>query len=145
MTGMGVISLAGVVVNNAIVLIDYINVLRKRGKSCRDAIIAAGCTRLRPVLLTAITTMLGLVPMAIGVSLEIHTFNLKDMIVIGSDSSQWWGAMATTVIFGLLVATVLTLFAVPCLYSLFFERPKKEARFDEISLEELEASYETVK
>lgn len=145
MTGMGVISLAGVVVNNAIVLIDYINVLRKRGKSCRDAIITAGCTRLRPVLLTAITTMLGLVPMAIGVSLEIHTFNLKDMIVIGSDSSQWWGAMATTVTFGLLVATVLTLFAVPCLYSLFFERRRKEARFDEISLEELEASYETVK
>ena len=63
MSGVGVISLAGVVVNNAIVLIDYTNRLHKRGMHFRDAIIAAGCTRLRPVLLTAITTILGLLPM----------------------------------------------------------------------------------
>ena len=119
MTGMGVISLAGVVVNNAIVLIDYINVLRKRhGKTCYDAIIIAGCTRFRPVMLTAVTTVLGLIPMAIGVSLDIRNFG----VIIGSDSSQWWGPMAITVIFGLVVATALTLFAVPCLYSLFFEK-----------------------
>ena len=144
MTGMGVISLAGVVVNNAIVLIDYINVLRKRGKACRDAIITAGTTRLRPVLLTAITTMLSLTPMAIGVSLDVHTLDPREMIVFGSESSQWWGPMAVAVIFGLMVATLLTLFVVPCLYSLFFERRKRETKF-EIALEELEASYETVK
>jgi multidrug efflux pump subunit AcrB len=125
MTGMGVISLAGVVVNNAIVLIDYINVLRKEhGKSCYDAIILAGCTRFRPVMLTAVTTVLGLIPMAVGVSLDIHNFG----IVFGSDSSQWWGPMATAVIFGLVVATALTLFAVPFLYSLFFEKRQTSAR-----------------
>ncbi len=125
MTGMGVISLAGVVVNNAIVLIDYINVLRKEhGKSCYDAIITAGCTRFRPVMLTAITTVLSLMPMAVGVSLDIHEFG----IIVGSDSSEWWGPMAVAVIFGLVVATALTLFAVPSLYSLFFEKRRKFAR-----------------
>jgi multidrug efflux pump subunit AcrB len=139
MTGMGVISLAGVVVNNAIVLIDYINVLRKHGQGCREAILTAGCTRFRPVLLTAITTILGLTPMAIGVSLDVHNLG----IVVGSDMSQWWGPMSTAVIFGLIVATTLTLFAVPCLYSLLFERRTPQAQI-EASLEELEQSYETV-
>ncbi|MCP4397342.1 MAG: efflux RND transporter permease subunit, partial [bacterium] len=140
MTGMGVISLAGVVVNNAIVLIDYINVLRKEhGKSCREAIILAGCTRFRPVALTAVTTVLGLLPMAIGVSLDVRNVS----IVKGSDMSQWWGPMAIAVIFGLVVATVLTLFVVPSLYSLFFERKKDRKTFEE-TFEEIEASYETV-
>jgi multidrug efflux pump subunit AcrB len=139
MTGMGVISLAGVVVNNAIVLIDYINVLRKHGKSCREAILTAGCTRFRPVMLTAVTTVLGLIPMAVGVSLDVHNLG----IVIGSDMSQWWGPMSTAVIFGLIVATTLTLFVVPSLYSLFFERRKKKSQIEE-SLEELEKSYETI-
>ncbi len=124
MTGMGVISLAGVVVNNAIVLIDYINVLRKHGKSCLDAIITAGCTRFRPVILTAVTTVLGLLPMAIGVSLDVHNFT----IVTGSDMSQFWSSMSTAVIFGLSVATVLTLFVVPWLYSLIFYRKPKDRR-----------------
>ncbi len=132
MTGMGVISLAGVVVNNAIVLIDYINVLRKqRGKDCQEAIILAGTTRFRPVMLTAITTVLGLLPMAIGVSIDVHKFD----IIWGSDMSQYWGSMSTAVIFGLVVATMLTLFVVPCLYSLFFERRKKQARLEEALLE----------
>ncbi len=140
MTGMGVISLAGVVVNNAIVLIDYINVLRKEhGKGCREAIILAGCTRFRPVVLTAVTTVLGLLPMAIGVSLDVRNVS----IVWGSDMSQWWGPMAIAVIFGLVVATVLTLFVVPSLYSLFFER-KKDRKTLEETFEEIEASYETV-
>jgi multidrug efflux pump subunit AcrB len=139
MTGMGVISLAGVVVNNAIVLIDYINVLRKHGKGCREAILMAGCTRFRPVMLTAVTTVLGLIPMAVGVSLDVHNFG----IVIGSDMSQWWGPMSTAVIFGLIVATVLTLVVVPALYSLLFERRSTRSQI-EASLEELERSYETV-
>lgn len=126
MTGMGVISLAGVVVNNAIVLIDYINVLRQRGKNCREATILAGCVRFRPVMLTAITTELGLIPMAIGVSLDIY----KKGIVIGSDMSQWWGPMAIAVIFGLGVATLLTLFVVPCLYSLFYERKRDRLEYE---------------
>ena len=114
MTGVGVISLAGVVVNNAIVLIDYINRLKKRGWDETEAIIAAGCTRLRPVLLTAITTMLGLIPMITGVSFDFH----KWQIAWVSESSQWWRSMAVAVVFGLGIATVLTLIVVPALYSL---------------------------
>jgi len=116
MTGMGVISLAGVVVNNAIVLLDYINLLRKRGLSVHDAVVRAGCTRFRPVMLTAITTVLSLAPMAIGISFNFREWRWE----VGSESAQWWGPMAVAVIFGLLFATVLTLFVVPNVYSLLY-------------------------
>ncbi|MBW1778683.1 MAG: efflux RND transporter permease subunit, partial [Deltaproteobacteria bacterium] len=74
-------SLAGVVVNNAIVLIDYTNKLRERGMALKDAVVAAGATRLRPVLLTAVTTILGLLPMVTGVSFDFHTFSLTLVVV----------------------------------------------------------------
>ncbi|MFC1883139.1 efflux RND transporter permease subunit [Thermodesulfobacteriota bacterium] len=114
MTGIGVISLAGVVVNNAIVLIDYYNQLMERGLSSRDALIRAGLVRFRPVMLTAITTVLGLLPMATGISFDFKKFSP----LIGGESSQWWGPMAVAVIFGLGVATLLTLVVVPVLCSL---------------------------
>ncbi len=114
MTGVGVISLAGVVVNNSIVLLDYTIKLRDRGLKKRDAIIQAGIVRLRPVLLTAATTILGLLPMATGVSFDFKNFQL----IVGSDMSQWWGSMAVAVIFGLTFATFLTLVLVPVMYSL---------------------------
>ncbi len=114
MTGVGVISLAGVVVNNAIVLIDYTNKLRERGFALRDAVISAGATRLRPVLLTAVTTILGLIPMVSGVSFDFHIMAISWV----SESSQWWRSMAVVVIFGLMVATFLTLVVVPTLYYL---------------------------
>ncbi len=114
MTGIGVISLAGVVVNNAIVLIDYYNQLRSNGMASRDALLRAGLVRFRPVMLTAITTILGLIPMATGIS-----FNFRKLAWdIGGESSQWWGPMAVAVIFGLAVATLLTLAVVPVLCSL---------------------------
>lgn len=112
MTGVGVISLAGVVVNNAIVLIDYTNKLRERGFALRDAVIFAGATRLRPVLLTAVTTILGLIPMVTGISYDFHIWAISWV----SESSQWWRSMAVVVIFGLIVATFLTLIVVPTLY-----------------------------
>ncbi len=115
MSGVGVISLAGVVVNNAIVLIDYTNKLRGWGYQLRQAVIAAGATRLRPVLLTAITTILGLIPMVTGISFDFHSGTIS----WASESSQWWRSMAITVIFGLVVATFLTLIIVPTLYYLF--------------------------
>jgi len=115
MSGVGVISLAGVVVNNAIVLIDYTNKLRERGMALKDAVVAAGATRLRPVLLTAVTTILGLLPMVTGVSFDFHTFSMTYV----SESTQWWRSMAIVVIFGLGIATVLTLVVVPVLYALF--------------------------
>jgi multidrug efflux pump subunit AcrB len=112
MTGIGVISLAGVVVNNAIVLLDYTRILRERGMDLVAASVEAGATRLRPVLLTAGTTVLGLVPMALGISYDFHkmTWALK------SESSQWWASMSVAVIFGLTFATLLTLVVVPALY-----------------------------
>jgi multidrug efflux pump subunit AcrB len=115
MTGVGVISLAGVVVNNAIVLIDYTNRLRDRGFALQDAVISAGITRLRPVLLTAVTTILGLIPMITGISFDFH----KGAMSWVSESSQWWQSMAIVVVFGLIVATFLTLVVVPALYFLF--------------------------
>ncbi|MCG8531030.1 MAG: efflux RND transporter permease subunit [Desulfovibrionales bacterium] len=113
MTGVGVISLAGVVVNNAIVLIDYFEQLRTQGLETREALIKAGLTRFRPVLLTAITTVLGLLPMAVGVSFDFFTLTF----ITKSDSTEWWSPMAVAVIFGLFVATMLTLLVVPVLCS----------------------------
>ena len=117
MTGVGVISLAGVVVNNAIVLIDYTNKLRAGGMCVREAVISAGATRLRPVLLTAVTTILGLLPMVTGVSYDFHVMAFSTV----SESSEWWRSMAAVVIFGLTIATVLTLVVVPSLYVLIEE------------------------
>lgn len=114
MTGIGVISLAGVVVNNAIVLIDYINQQRTQGLELREALLKAGTVRFRPVLLTAVTTILGLLPMAVGISFDFRAFAWE----IGAESGEWWGPMAVAVIFGLAFATVLTLIVVPVLYAL---------------------------
>jgi multidrug efflux pump subunit AcrB len=121
MTGVGVISLAGVVVNNAIVLLDYTNVLRQRdGLSRREALVLAGRTRFRPVWLTAITTVLGLVPLAVGLNFDfigLYT-RLAPDFYWGGEQAAWWGPMAIAVIAGLVFATILTLVVVPVLYSL---------------------------
>jgi multidrug efflux pump len=117
MTGLGIISLAGIVVNNAIVLIDCIQQRRCEGMDSMEAIVMAGRLRLRPVLLTAVTTVLGLIPMAIGYSLEIHEWPPR--FIAGAESSAWWAPMAITVIFGLTLSTVLTLVFIPIMYSLF--------------------------
>lgn len=132
MSGIGIISLAGVVVNNAIVLIDYTNLLRQRkrlemGLGINDrlpkhiileTIVEGGRTRLRPVLLTAITTVLGLVPLAIGMNINFYTLLTKfdPEFYVGGDNAAFWGPMAWTVIFGLTFATFLTLVIVPVMY-----------------------------
>lgn len=132
MTGVGVISLAGVVVNNAIVLIDYTNLLLEKRKEqmglksvwqmpadeVRMAIMQAGARRLRPVLLTAITTVLGLVPLAVGFNFNFFTLisETDPQIFIGGDSVAFWAPMAWTVIYGLTFATFLTLILVPAMY-----------------------------
>lgn len=113
MTGVGVISLAGVVVNNAIVLIDYINQLKERGRMTRDAVVLAGLVRLRPVILTATTTALSLLPTVLGYSLDMKNFR----VVAGGTSVEMWGPMATAVVSGLFVSTILTLVVVPVLYT----------------------------
>jgi len=98
-----------VVVNNAIVLIDYAQLLHKKGLSSREVIVQAGVTRFRPVIMTAITTILGLLPLATGVSFDFFSFSWE----VGGRSSQWWGPMGIAVVFGLAFATILTLVVVP--------------------------------
>jgi multidrug efflux pump subunit AcrB len=112
MTGIGVISLAGVVVNNAIVLCDFIVRLRREGAEKTRAVVDAGAIRLRPVLLTAVTTILGLIPLTLGINIGFF----EGTIEFGAESSQWWGPMGVAVIAGLTVATVLTLVIVPVTY-----------------------------
>jgi multidrug efflux pump len=112
MTGIGIISLAGVVVNNAIVLLAYTRQLQQKGLDLVSAAAEAGVTRLRPVMLTAMTTITGLIPMAVGISFDVHTFTWATK----SESTQWWRNMAVVVIFGLGFATILTLVVVPSLY-----------------------------
>ena len=132
MTMIGIISLAGVVVNNAIVLIDYTNLLRKRRKDelglgeneqlpfdeVVNCIVEGGKTRLRPVLLTAITTVLGLLPLAIGLNIDfVSMVNSYDPnVYVGGDNVMFWGPMSYTIIFGLTFATFLTLVIVPVMY-----------------------------
>ncbi len=129
MTMIGIISLAGIVVNNAIVLIDFIELSRKRRRveTGRDklsfddivaSIVQAGKTRLRPVLLTAITTILGLIPLAVGININFFTlFTEYDAdFYMGGDNVVFWGPMSWTIIFGLTFATFLTLVIVPVMY-----------------------------
>jgi len=117
MSGIGVISLAGVVVNNAIVLLDAIKQFQAMGQPVREAIVTACMIRFRPVMLTAITTMLGLLPMAAKLNIDFIHMTYQ----YNTESSQWWQSMAVAVIFGLMVATILTLGVVPSLY-LIYER-----------------------
>jgi multidrug efflux pump subunit AcrB len=114
MSGIGCIALAGVVVNNCIVLVDYTHRLIRDGMPWGEALIEAGRTRLRPVLLTALTTILALIPMAIGVSFDVHSFTIQ----VGSESSEYWKAFALTMLFGLSFATIMTLVVVPSLLTI---------------------------
>ncbi|MGZ0016096.1 efflux RND transporter permease subunit [Yeosuana sp. AK3] len=134
MTMMGIISLAGIVVNNGVVLLDYTQLLIDRKKvkhllddhqylpveDLLDAIIKGGRARLRPVLLTAITTILGLIPLATGLNINFFTFfsDFDANIYVGGDNVIFWGPLAWTVIYGLIIATFLTLIVVPILFYL---------------------------
>ena len=111
MSSMGVIILAGIVVNNNIVFIDTYNVLRGRGTDAFDAILRTCAMRLRPVLLTTVTTIIGLMPMVLGANINL----ISREVSIGAPSSQWWTQLASSVAGGLAFATVLTLFLTPSL------------------------------
>jgi multidrug efflux pump subunit AcrB len=125
MTGLGVISLAGIVVNNAIVLLDYGEQLWARGLPRHEVVRLTGKRRMRPVLLTAITTILGLIPLTTGYEFDFTEFRFAS----GGESSQWWQGMGVAVIFGLAFATFLTLVLVPVLYDLLLQlRERRAAR-----------------
>ncbi|MEL6558124.1 MAG: efflux RND transporter permease subunit [Bacteroidota bacterium] len=136
MTMMGIISLAGIVVNNGVVLLDYTQLLIDRKKSelemtneqmlSKDEVmeltIRGGKARLRPVILTAITTVLGLIPLAIGLNIDFFSLftSFDPKIYVGGDNVIFWGPLAWTVIFGLIVATFLTLIIVPVLFTIVY-------------------------
>jgi len=136
MTMMGIISLAGIVVNNGVVLLDYTQILIDRRKvklgmddkslltkeDATEAIIKGGKARLRPVILTAITTVLGLIPLAIGLNIDFFALfsEFNPHLYVGGDNVVFWGPLAWTVIFGLIVATFLTLIIVPVLFSITY-------------------------
>jgi hydrophobe/amphiphile efflux-1 (HAE1) family protein len=121
MTGIGIIALAGVVAKNGIVLIDFINHLRRHGVPLREAVIRGGATRLRPVILTAVTAMIGLLPMATGKGIDFIHFGIETK----SESSLWWAPMAWGIFWGLLFNTLLVLVVVPTFYYAWEKRKEK--------------------
>ncbi len=121
MTFVGIISLAGIVCINNIVLVEYIKQLLDKGMEKMEAIVEAGAIRLRPVLLTALTTILGLVPLTFGINIDFVglLIDFDPAFQIGSDNTMFWGPLGTAIISGLIFATFLTLVIVPVLYSVF--------------------------
>jgi len=120
MSGVGIIALAGIVVKNGILLIEFIDTLKDSGMSTRDAIIQGGSARLTPVLLTASATVLGMIPLAVGLAFDFSALfvDLSWVVHIGGDSAVFWNILAWTIIFGLIFSTILTLVLVPCMYYL---------------------------
>lgn len=120
MTGVGIVALAGIVVRNGILLIEFTDLLRTQGVELKEAIIEAGRIRMTPVILTATATMLGLVPLAVGMNIDFVTMftELNPHIWFGGDSAAFWGPLSWTIIFGLSFATFLTLILVPIMYLL---------------------------
>jgi multidrug efflux pump subunit AcrB len=118
MMGVGIVALAGIVVRNGILLIEFTDILRDRGTQVREAIIEAGRIRMTPVLLTATATILGLIPLAVGFNIDFETlFSHGDpKIFFGGDSVAFWGPLSWTIIFGLGFATFVTLVILPVMY-----------------------------
>ena len=118
MTGIGIVALAGIVVRNGILLVEFTDVLKARGLKTRDAIVRGGKTRITPVMLTASATIVGLVPLAIGFNINFVTMftDLNPQIHFGGENVQFFGKLAWTIIFGLTFATFLTLILVPSMY-----------------------------
>lgn len=118
MTGMGVVALAGIVVRNGILIVEFTDVMRSRGLRTREAIIQGGKTRITPVLLTATATILGLIPLAIGFNIDFSSLltHFNPHIHFGGDNKMFFGPLANTIIFGLTFATFLTLILIPVMY-----------------------------
>ncbi len=120
MTGVGFFALSGIVIRNGILLIEFIDELRQRGYSVKDAVVEGGAIRMTPVILTAMSAILGLIPLAIGLNIDFETLfsQFKPHLYLGGDNVAFWGPLAWTMIFGLLGATFLTLLVVPSMYIL---------------------------
>jgi multidrug efflux pump subunit AcrB len=130
MTGMGIVALAGIVVRNGILLVEFTDRLKEQGVKTRQAIIQAGLTRITPVVLTATATILGLIPLAIGMNINFATL-LKDFnpqLHFGGDNVMFFGPLSWTIIFGLSFATFLTLVLIPVMYSVIYTRNLRRQR-----------------
>ncbi|MFM7813018.1 MAG: efflux RND transporter permease subunit [Flavobacteriales bacterium] len=120
MTGVGIVALAGIVVRNGILLVEFTDILRERGDDLKTAIVEAGRVRMTPVLLTATATILGMIPLAIGFNIDFVTMftELDPKIYFGGDSVAFWGPLSWTIVFGLSFATFITLILVPVMYQM---------------------------
>jgi multidrug efflux pump subunit AcrB len=130
MTGMGLVALAGIVVRNGILLVEFTDVLKAQGMKTRQAIIEAGKTRITPVILTATATILGLIPLAIGMNINFATLltHLNPQIHFGGDNVMFFGPLSWTIIFGLSFATFLTLVLIPVMYFVIYTRNIRRQR-----------------
>jgi multidrug efflux pump subunit AcrB len=130
MTGMGIVALAGIVVRNGILLVEFTDVLKAQGLKTRRAIIEAGKTRITPVILTATATILGLIPLAIGMNINFSTLltELNPQLHFGGDNVMFFGPLSWTIIFGLSFATFLTLILIPVMYIVIYERNIRRLR-----------------
>ena len=130
MTGMGIVALAGIVVRNGILLVEFTDVLKKQGMKTRQAIIEAGKTRITPVILTATATILGLIPLAIGMNINFGTLltHFNPQIHFGGDNVMFFGPLSWTIIFGLSFATFLTLVMIPVMYLVVYARNIRKLR-----------------
>jgi multidrug efflux pump subunit AcrB len=130
MTGIGIIALAGIVVRNGILLVEFMDVLKGEGMTTREAIIQGGKTRITPVILTASATILGLIPLGIGLNIDFFALftELNPHIHFGGDNVAFFGPLAWAIIFGLSFATVLTLLLVPIMYYIFYVGKVKSTR-----------------
>jgi multidrug efflux pump subunit AcrB len=122
MTGMGIVALAGIVVRNGILLVEFTDVLQERGMEMKEAVVEAGKTRITPVLLTATSAILGLIPLAIGLNIDFGSLfaRLNPHIHLGGDSVAFFGPLAWTIVFGLAFATFLTLIFIPVMYYILY-------------------------
>jgi multidrug efflux pump subunit AcrB len=130
MTGMGIVALAGIVVRNGILLVEFTDKLKEQGVKTRQAIIQAGLTRITPVILTATATILGLIPLAIGMNINFNSLltNLNPQLHFGGDNVMFFGPLSWTIIFGLSFATFLTLVLIPVMYSVIYTRNLRRQR-----------------
>jgi len=128
MTGIGIVALAGIVVRNGILLVEFAEMARAGGMGLYEATVAAGRTRMTPVLLTATAAILGLIPLAVGLNIDFEGLftHLSPHLFFGGDSVVFWGPLSWTMIFGLSFATFLTLLLVPSMY-LISERLKRKS------------------
>lgn len=124
MTGMGIVALAGIVVRNGILLVEFTDKLKEQGVKTRKAIIQAGMTRITPVVLTATATILGLIPLAIGMNINFATLltDFNPQLHFGGDNVMFFGPLSWTIIFGLSFATFLTLILIPVMYFVIYSR-----------------------